>query len=72
MSGVSSWKEAPGKIQWANSLDQIKALDPEIPNVGLKGDYYVAPMHVSNDYFPFQGGVMSIDPAGRGAVLPRG
>jgi len=67
MSGVSSWKEAPGKIQWANSLDQIKALDPEIPNVGLKGDYYVAPMHVSNDYFPFQGGVMSIDPAGRGA-----
>ena len=67
MSGVSSWKEAPGKLQWANSLDQIKALDPEIPNVGLKGDYYVAPMHVSNDYFPFQGSVMSIDPAGRGA-----
>ena len=67
MSGVSSWKEAPGKLQWANSLDQIKALDPEIPNVGLKGDYYVAPMHVSNDYFPFQGAVMSIDPAGRGA-----
>ena len=67
MSGVSSWKEAPGKIQWANSLDQIKALDPEIPNVGLKGDYYVAPMHVSSDYFPFQGAVMSIDPAGRGA-----
>jgi len=67
MSGVSSWKEAPGKIQWANSLDQIKALDPEIPNVGLKGDYYVAPMHVSDDYFPFQGAVMSIDPAGRGA-----
>ena len=67
MSGVSSWKEAPGKIQWANSLDQIKALDPEIPNVGLKGDYYVAPMHVSSNYFPFQGAVMSIDPAGRGA-----
>ena len=67
MSGVSSWKEAPGKIQWANSLDQIKALDPEIPNVGLKGDYYVAPMHVSSDYFAFQGAVMSIDPAGRGA-----
>ena len=67
MSGVSSWKEAPGKIQWANSLDQIKALDPELPNVGLKGDYYVAPMHVSSDYFDFQGSVMSIDPAGRGA-----
>ena len=67
MSGVSSWEQAPGKLQWANSLDQIKALDPEIPNVGLKGDYYVAPMHVSKDYFPFEGAVMSIDPAGRGA-----
>ena len=67
MSGISSWEEAPGKLQWANSLDQIKALDPEIPNVGLKGDYYVAPMHVSKDYFPFEGAVMSIDPAGRGA-----
>lgn len=67
MSGVSSWEQAPGKLQWANSLDQIKALDPEIPNVGLKGDYYVAPMYVSKDYFPFEGAVMSIDPAGRGA-----
>ena len=67
MSGISSWEQAPGKLQWANSLDQIKALDPEIPNVGLKGDYYVAPMHVSKDYFPFEGAVMSIDPAGRGA-----
>ena len=67
MSGISSWEQAPGKLQWANSLDQIKALDPEIPNVGLKGDYYVAPMYVSKDYFPFEGAVMSIDPAGRGA-----
>ena len=65
--GQLNWEQAPGKLQWASSLDQIKALDPEIPNVGLKGDYYVAPMHVSKDYFPFEGAVMSIDPAGRGA-----
>jgi hypothetical protein len=67
MSGCSTWEEAPGKVQWANSIDQIKALDSELPNVGLKGDYFVAPMHASQHYFPFEGSVMSIDPAGRGA-----
>jgi|TARA_R100000231_G_scaffold138808_1_gene118140 hypothetical protein len=67
MSGTKSWKQAPGKVQWASSMDQIKALDPELPNVGLKGDYYVAPMYTSQDYYDFEGSVMAIDPAGRGA-----
>ena len=67
MSGIKSWKEAPGKLQWASSIDQIKAIDPDLPNVGLKGDNYVAPMYVSQDYYPFEGTVMAIDPAGRGA-----
>jgi len=66
MSGIDSWEEAPGKVQWASGIDQIKALDPELPNVGLKGDYYVAPMHFSSEYYPFEGSVMAIDPAGRG------
>lgn len=67
MSGIKSWKEAPGKIQWASSVDQIKAIDPDLPNVGLKGDNFVAPMYVSQDYYPFEGTVMAVDPAGRGA-----
>jgi len=67
MSGVKSWSEAPGKVQWGSSIDQIKQLDPEIPNVGLKGDMYVAPMYVSDEYYPFEGTVMAVDPAGRGA-----
>ena len=66
MSGIDSWDEAPGKVQWASGMDQIKALDPELPNVGLKGDYYVEPMHFSSEYYPFEGSVMAIDPAGRG------
>lgn len=67
VSGLSTWKEAPAKIQWASSTDQIKNIDSELPNVGLKGDYYVAPMYMSEEYAPFEGSVMSIDPAGRGA-----
>ena len=67
VSGLDTWKEAPTKIQWASSVDQIKNIDSELPNVGLKGDYYVAPMYMSETYAPFEGSVMSIDPAGRGA-----
>ncbi len=66
MSGIDTWKEAPGKIQWASGIDQIKALDPELPNVGLKGDFYVGPMYVDNNYYPFEATVMAVDPAGRG------
>lgn len=66
LSGSSTWDEAPAKIQWASGMEQIKALDPEIPNVGLKGDYFVAPMHTSKEFTKFEGSVMSIDPSGRG------
>ena len=65
-SGCSTWKEAPAKIQWASGTEQLKGIDPEIPNVGLKGDYFVAPMYTSPEYAPFEGVTMSIDPAGRG------
>ena len=65
-SGCSTWKEAPAKIQWASGTEQLKGIDPEIPNVGLKGDYFVAPMYTSPEYAPFEGVAMSIDPAGRG------
>jgi hypothetical protein len=66
VSGSSTWKEAPAKIQWASGMEQIKGIDPELPNVGLKGDYYVAPLTMSKEYAPFEGTVMSIDPSGRG------
>ena len=66
MSGCSTWKEAPAKIQWASGVEQIKAINPDLPNVGLKGDYYVAPMYTSPEFTKFEGSVMSIDPSGRG------
>jgi hypothetical protein len=67
LSGSSSWKEAPVKVLWASGQDNIKSLDPDIPNVGLKGDYYTSPMHVSDEYKEFEGSVLAIDPSGRGA-----
>lgn len=67
MSGCSSWSEAPTKVLWASGVENIKALDPEIPNVGLKGDYYTAPMHISDTFKEFDGSVLAIDPSGRGA-----
>ncbi len=67
LSGCSTWTEAPAKIQWASGQDQIKALDPELPNVGLKGDYFTSPLYMSDEYTKFEGTVMSIDPSGRGA-----
>ena len=65
-SGCTTWDKAPAQIQWASGTQQLKGVDPEIPNVGLKGDYYVAPLHLSDEYAPFEGVAMSIDPAGRG------
>jgi hypothetical protein len=66
VSGCATWSEAPAHIQWAAGPEQIKALDSDLPNVGLKGDYYVAPMHLSEEYTEFEGCAMSIDPSGRG------
>jgi len=65
-SGCTTWNKAPAQIQWASGTQQIKGIDPDIPNVGLKGDYYVAPLHISDEYADFEGVAMSIDPAGRG------
>jgi len=66
LSGCSTWTEAPAQIQWASGPEQIKAIDSDVPNVGLKGDYYVGPMHMSDEYTEFEGTAMSIDPSGRG------
>jgi len=67
VSGCTTWEEAPAKIQWASGQDQIKAVDPELPNVGLKGDYWTSPLYMSDEFTPFEGVAMSIDPSGRGA-----
>jgi hypothetical protein len=65
MSGPSSWTEAPVSVQWASGKEQIDAVK-QLPNLGLKADYWAAPMSVSSETAKWDGSVMSIDPAGRG------
>lgn len=65
MSGPSSWSEAPVSVQWASGREQIESVK-QLPNVGLKGDYWAAPMNISSETAKWDGSVMSIDPAGRG------
>ena len=65
MSGPSSWSQAPVSVQWASGREQLDAVK-QLPNLGLKADYWVAPMAVSKETAPWDGSVMSIDPAGRG------
>lgn len=38
----------------------------DIPNVGLNGDRLYGPLYVSEDFRPYDGTVMIIDPSGRG------
>jgi len=66
VSGCASWKEAPAKIQWASGQDQITAISSDTPNVGLKGDYFTSYLYMSDEFAPWEGTVMSIDPSGRG------
>ncbi len=55
---------APEKLVWA-SAPQLA--HPELPCVGLTNDRYYRPMEVVGKWIPYQGCVMAIDPAGRGA-----
>ena len=38
----------------------------QLPNLGLKADYWTAPMSISTETAKWDGSVLSIDPAGRG------
>jgi hypothetical protein len=54
---------APIDLVWASSPD-LAAND--LPVVGLLGDRYYRPAWVSNDFAPYEGGIMWVDPSGRG------
>jgi hypothetical protein len=56
--------DGPQKVVWASAPDQIIK---ELPCVGLSGDRYYRPMMVSKEeWLPYEGVIMSIDPSGRG------
>ena len=55
-----STEKAPGEVLYGK--DDLL----DLPAVGLTGDYFYKPMHVSQDYFTYTGAAMHIDPSGRG------
>lgn len=55
---------APAKVIWSTTEDSRLA---DIPNVAMAGDYYYGPFGLRDcSWHPYQGAVMTIDPAGRG------
>lgn len=55
-------KIAPVQLTYASGPQQVL----DLPNVGLNGDRCHAPLYVSQDFLPYQGSAMHIDPSGRG------
>ena len=55
-----STEKGPGEVLYGK--DDLL----DLPAVGLTGDYFYKPMHVSQDYFTYTGAAMHIDPSGRG------
>jgi hypothetical protein len=68
--GQPKTKDTPAVLA-SNPVQSTWALDPrlvilDLPNVGLTGDRFHMPMWNSDQFAPFDGTVMYIDPSGRG------
>lgn len=53
----------PTDLVWASSPELVRS---DLPSVGLSGDRYYRPAWASADFAPYAGGVMYVDPSGRG------
>lgn len=56
-------KVAPARLVWSSNPDHAWK---DIDNVGFDGDRLFRPMMVSNEFLPYHGSAMHIDPSGRG------
>lgn len=56
-------ENAPEKPVWAMNPNNIVK---DVPCVGFNGDRFYAPMEIQGKWIPYEGGIMAIDPAGRG------
>lgn len=54
---------APSRLVWASGPQQeIKG----VPNVGLTGDRFYSPLSIEDNFLPYEGSVLFVDPSGRG------
>lgn len=56
-------ENAPEKPIWAMNPNNIVK---DLPCVGFNGDRFYSPMEIQGRWIPYEGGIMAIDPAGRG------
>jgi hypothetical protein len=56
-------ENAPEKPIWAANISNTVK---DIPCVGFNGDRYYGPMDIHGKWIPYEGGIMAIDPSGRG------
>lgn len=56
-------ENAPEKPIWAANLSNVVK---DVPCVGFNGDRYYGPMDIHGKWIPYEGGIMAIDPSGRG------
>lgn len=56
----------PEKFVWGSGADQEM---PHLPLLGLTGDRFYRPIFVSEDWAPYEGKILYIDPSGRGKDL---
>lgn len=55
-------KEAPTQLIWAAGKQTRQDIEP----VGLKSDFWYGPMNTPDQFLPYAGTVMYVDPSGRG------
>lgn len=56
-------EKGPNTLVWAS--DKIHARE-DLPNVGLAGDHLHRPAFIDEEFFPYTGSAMFIDPSGKG------
>lgn len=56
-------RKAPVDLAWGSSPELVIG---DIPNVGMSGDRYFRPFFVDQEWTPYQGIIMAVDPSGRG------
>ncbi len=57
--------KAPLTIQWGRDSDD-KNVVSDISNLGFSGDYFLRPLFVDDEWRPYDGVMLYVDPAGRG------
>ena len=58
--------KAPITVQWGRRNDRHNAID-DLHNVGFAGDHFLRPLFTDTEWRDYEGTVLWVDPAGRGA-----